>query len=97
MGIEITTTDSQVRALDNIHLAHMPYSHSIAATIVPAFTVWLVVSRLLKKPAWELALTVAVSSHIILDLATHVNDIALAPVFETQSSGRSFTELRCGH
>jgi hypothetical protein len=87
MGVEITATDAQVRAINNIHLVHMPYSHSIAATVVLAFTVWLVVSKLLKKPAWALALAVAVSSHVILDLATHVNDIALAPGIEAPKFG----------
>ncbi|TAJ83109.1 MAG: hypothetical protein EPO42_00715 [Gallionellaceae bacterium] len=79
LGIETTTTEPQIRALNDIHLAYMPYSHSIAATAVLAFLVWAVVAKLLKKPAWGLALAVAVSSHIILDLATHVHDIALAP------------------
>ena len=55
----------------------MPYSHSIAATAVLAFTVWVVVAKFLNKPTWGLALAVAVSSHIVLDLATHVHDIAL--------------------
>lgn len=77
--IEVTTTEPQVRALNDIHLAYMPYSHSIATTVLLAITVWVVVSKLLKKPVWGLALAVAVSSHIVLDLATHVHDIALAP------------------
>ena len=87
MGIEITSIDPQVFALNNIHLVHMPYSHSIAATVVLAFAVWLVVSKIVKKPTWGLALAVAVSSHIILDLATHVQDIALAPGIETPKFG----------
>lgn len=32
LGVEVTTTEPQVRALNDIHLAYMPYSHSIAAT-----------------------------------------------------------------
>jgi hypothetical protein len=79
MGIEVTTTEPQVRALNDIHLAYMPYSHSIAATFILGLTVWLVFSKLLKMPYWGLALAVAVSSHIVLDLITHVQDIALAP------------------
>ena len=87
LGIEVTTTEPQVRALNDIHLAYMPYSHSIAATAVLAFTVWVVVAKLLNKPTWGLALAVAVSSHIVLDLATHVRDIALAPGIESPKFG----------
>lgn len=87
LGIEVTTTEPQVRALNDIHLAYMPYSHSIAATAVLAFMVWLVVAKLLNRPTWGLALAVAVSSHIVLDLATHVHDIALAPGLESPKFG----------
>jgi hypothetical protein len=79
LGLELTTTEPQVRALDDIHLVYMPYSHSIAATAVLAFAVWLVVAKLLHRPKWGLALAVAVSTHLVLDLATHVPDIAIAP------------------
>jgi hypothetical protein len=87
LGLEVTTTEPQVRALDDIHLAYMPYSHSIAATVLLAFLVWVVVSKVFKKPAWGLALAVAVSSHIVLDLATHVHDIAIAPGIESPKFG----------
>jgi hypothetical protein len=87
LGIEVTTTAPQVRALNDIHLDYMPYSHSIAATVVIAFAVWVVVARLIKKPTWALALAAAVSSHIVLDLATHVHDIALAPGIESPKFG----------
>ncbi len=86
LGVEVTTTEPQVRALNDIHLAYMPYSHSIAATVLLAFAVWVVVSKL-NKPAWGLALAVAVSSYIVLDLATHVHDIALAPGIESPKFG----------
>ncbi len=87
LGIETTTTEPQVRALNDIHLVYMPYSHSIAATAVLAFLVWVVVAKLLNKPAWGFGLAVAVSSHIVLDLATHVHDIALAPGIESPRFG----------
>lgn len=87
LGIEMTTTEPQVRALNDIHLAYMPYSHSIAATAVLAFAVWVVIAKMLDKPNWALALAVAVSSHIVLDLATHVHDIALAPGIESPKFG----------
>jgi hypothetical protein len=79
LEIEVTTTEAQVRALNDIHMVYMPYSHSIAATAILAFMVWMLVGKFLNKPGWGLALAIAVSSHLILDLATHVHDIALAP------------------
>jgi hypothetical protein len=87
LGVEITTTKAQVRAVSDIHLIHMPYSHSIAATAVLSIAVWLVVAKLLKRPGWGVALVVAVSSHIVLDLATHVQDIALLPGMSTPMFG----------
>lgn len=87
LGIESTTIEPQVRALNDIHLSYMPYSHSIAATAILAFTVWVVVSKLFNKPIWAIALAVAVSSHIVLDLATHVQDIALVPGIESPKFG----------
>jgi hypothetical protein len=89
LGIEVTTTEPQVRALNDIHLAYMPYSHSIAATVVLALTVWVVVAKLLGKPTWGFALAIAVSSHLVLDLATHVHDIALAPGIDSPKFGSS--------
>jgi len=93
-AVEVTTTEPRVRALNDIHLAYMPYSHSIAATAVFAFTVWVVVAKLLNKPAWGLALAVAVSSHIVLDLATHVHDIAIAPGIESPKFGSGLYGVR---
>lgn len=87
LGIEVTTTEPEVRALNDIHLAYMPYSHSIATSVVLACVVWLVVAKLLKKPVWGIALAVAVASHIVLDLATHVHDIALAPGLDAPKLG----------
>lgn len=79
LGLEITTTEVQVASLSDIHLFYMPWSHSIASTLVIALAVWFGVSRILGRPKWALALAVAVSSHIVLDLATHVRDIQIAP------------------
>lgn len=87
VGLEATTTEPQVRAVNDIHLAYMPYSHSIAATVLLAFAVWVVVAKVLKRATLGLALAVAVSSHLVLDLATHVHDIALAPGIESPKFG----------
>lgn len=79
LGIEVTTTEVQVRSLADIHLAHMPYSHSVVSTIVIAGLVWAIVSKGFGRPRWGLALAVAVVSHLAQDLATHVADIQIAP------------------
>lgn len=79
IGLESVTTGPQVRAMNDIHLAYMPYSHSIASSLVLSALVWLVLGFGFKKPRWGLALAVALSSHIVLDLATHVRDIPFAP------------------
>jgi hypothetical protein len=79
LGVEVTTTEGEVHSLADIHLAHMPYSHSIVSTIVIAGLVWAIVSKGLGRPRWGLALAAAVISHLVLDLATHVTDIQIAP------------------
>jgi len=87
LGIEVTTTEPEVRALNDIHLAYMPYSHSIATSVVLACVVWLVVAKWMRQPAWGIALAIAVASHIVLDLATHVHDIALVPGLDSPKFG----------
>ena len=86
-GIESTTTEPQVRALNDIHLAYMPYSHSIATTVALALAIWIVVAKIFKNSVWGIAIAVAVSSHVILDLATHVHDIPLAPGIDSLKVG----------
>jgi len=43
VGVETTTTDSTVRSVQNIHLVHMPWSHSIATTIALAVVSWTLI------------------------------------------------------
>ncbi len=87
LGVEVTTTEPQVRALNDIHLAHMPWSHSMASSVLLAVVIWWVASKLLHKPHWGIALGAAVASHILLDLATHVEDIAIIPGINTAKFG----------
>ncbi|MGQ0698721.1 MAG: metal-dependent hydrolase [Panacagrimonas sp.] len=86
-GLERTTTELQVQSLADIHLAHMPYSHSMASTVAIAALVWWLTSRVFRKPGWTVALAVGVMSHMVLDLATHVPDIQLAPSLESPRFG----------
>jgi hypothetical protein len=79
IGIERTELGPVVASMHDVHLAYMPYSHSLASTALVATAVWLFFSKLLGKPAWGLALGVGVFSHTVLDLLVHTQDMAIAP------------------
>ncbi|UTW01925.1 hypothetical protein KDX31_11180 [Amphritea atlantica] len=92
-GVEITNTEPVVRAVSDIHLTHMPYSHSVATTALIALAVWWVVSKPFNKPVWGAALSAGVISHIILDLATHVQDIAISPWNDSMKLGLGLYDI----
>ena len=77
-GIERTTTESVVRYVGDIHLEFMPYSHSVATMVGAAILAW-VVGVALRRPRLGAAVGIGIASHLLLDLATHDGDIALAP------------------
>lgn len=88
-GVEFTEIDSPMRSVADIHLAHMPFSHSIAtsaafAILIGGFVLW---KGGAKAGSIALALALAVFSHIVLDLATHAPDIALAPFLDGAKYG----------
>ena len=73
-------------------------AHSIAATAVLAFTVWVVVAKLLNKPTWGLALVVAVSSRHCSGFSHSVHRTSRSlRASNRQSLGRAFTVSRCWH
>lgn len=78
-GLERTTTSATVRSTADIHLGHMPYSHSVATTLGVALVAWLVCRFGLRRPTLGLAMAIGITSHLLLDLVTHAQDIALAP------------------
>lgn len=78
LGVERTTTDPVVRFVGDIHLAYMPYSHSVATMVLAALAAGVVLGIRGKK-ALGLAVAAGILSHLVLDLATHDGDIALAP------------------
>lgn len=90
LDIEYVTTEVKVASLADIHLAHMPWSHSILVTSLIALAVWALLAWGLKKPKWGLALAAGVMSHIILDLFTHAPDIVFAPGMEGVKYGTGF-------
>lgn len=78
-GVERTTTEATVRSVADIHLAYMPYSHSIATAVGGALLAWVVVEKLLHRPLLARAIAVGIVSHLVLDLITHAADIVLRP------------------
>src|SRR6185369_5377627 len=79
LGVERTTTEATVRSVADIHLAYMPYSHSVATAGGAALLAWLVVEKGLGRPLLGRALGIGVFSHLVLDVVTHARDIGLWP------------------
>jgi membrane-bound metal-dependent hydrolase YbcI (DUF457 family) len=86
LGIERTTTEPVVRYVGDIHLEFMPYSHSIATMAGAAILAWIV-GVSLRRPRLGAAMGIGIASHLLLDLATHDGDIALAPFVSSHRYG----------
>jgi membrane-bound metal-dependent hydrolase YbcI (DUF457 family) len=79
LGVERTTTEATVRSVADIHLAYMPYSHSVATALSAAFLAWATIELGFHRPALGRAIALGIASHLVLDLLTHARDIALWP------------------
>jgi hypothetical protein len=79
LGVERTTTAAAVRSVADIHLAYMPYSHSVATALGAALLAWLAIERGLGRRALGRAVGLGIASHLVLDLLTHGHDIVLRP------------------
>jgi hypothetical protein len=79
LGIERTELGPAVESMKDVHLVHMPYSHSLATTGALAIGVWFLFAKLFNKAQWGVALGVGVFSHTILDVLVHSHDMAIAP------------------
>jgi hypothetical protein len=79
MGIEHTTTATTVRSVADIHLAYMPYSHSVVVPLVAAALAWVIIELGFGRPALGRAVALGIASHLALDLLTHAHDIVLLP------------------
>src|SRR5262245_30260429 len=79
LGVERTTTASTVRSVADIHLAYIPYSHSVATVVAASFAAWWIIERGFGKRALGRAVAVGIVSHLVLDIATHAPDIAWWP------------------
>lgn len=78
-GVERTTTDDVVRSVADVHLAYMPYSHSVATMVGVAAAAWWGCRVVWKRPELGAAVGLGIVSHLVLDLITHAPDIQLAP------------------
>jgi hypothetical protein len=79
LGIERTTTDDAVAFVGDIHLTHMPWSHSVATMLFVAVLAWLILGKVLDKGKLGAAVGIGIASHLVLDLLTHQPDLQLAP------------------
>ena len=78
LRVERTTTAPVVRYVGDIQLAYMPFSHSVATMLGVTAAAWLVAAAA-GRPRIGGAIGLGIASHLVLDLATHDGDIALAP------------------
>lgn len=78
LGVERTTTESEVRYIGDIHLAYMPYSHSVLTVLIAVVLVWSLGAGAGRARLGAI-LGLAILSHLVLDLLTHNGDIALGP------------------
>ena len=76
IGIERTTTEASVRSVADIHLAFMPYSHSVIASLILALLAWVICAAC-QRPRLGVAMALGVVSHLALDLLTHARDIQI--------------------
>lgn len=55
IGVEHTEVGPAFASMRDVHLVHMPYSHSLATTALLAGAVWWVFAKLLSQPRWGIA------------------------------------------
>ena len=51
LGIERNTTEPSVASVSDIHLAFMPYSHSVVMSLAYGFAAWILLTVLLHRPS----------------------------------------------
>jgi hypothetical protein len=93
LGIEQTLTEESVNSVADIHLAYMPFSHSIVSSLIIAVLAWIMIRKLFRRPTVALAVAIGILSHIILDVVTHSQDIAVVPFVWESKIGLGLYEL----
>ena len=87
LGIERTTTDDTLAFVGNIHLTHMPWSHSVATMLGVAVLAWIVLGRGFGKSKLGAAVSIGIASHLVLDMLTHQPDLQIAPFVSNPKLG----------
>ena len=88
LGIEHTTLIGGVTRLSD-----MPWSHSVVTMVAYSVGVWLVLSYGFRRKVLGAAIGLAIGSHLILDVATHLPDMQLAPCIESIRLGSGLYAL----
>lgn len=78
IGVEKTSTEATVNYVGDIHLYHMPFSHSIFSSVLLSAAAFFLVKYLFKDFKLAMVISLAVVSHIILDIFVHAKDIQLS-------------------
>ncbi len=86
VGLERTVTEAAVRYVGDIHLAYMPFSHSIATMVGAGLVAWAL-GAATGHARLGAAVGLGIVSHLVLDLVTHNGDIVLAPGATEQGYG----------
>ena len=76
-GLEFTTTANTVNYVGDIHLIHMPFSHSLISTVILSLAAYFSIKFLLKNTKLALIISLAIASHFTLDLLVHAQDLPL--------------------
>jgi membrane-bound metal-dependent hydrolase YbcI (DUF457 family) len=92
LGVERTTTEAAVHSVADVHLAYMPYSHSVGTAFAVAVLAWLIIEKGFGRAALGRAVSLGIVSHLVLDLATHGHDIVLWPGLSTPRLGLGLYE-----
>ena len=92
LGVERATTEDSVGSVSDVHLEFMPFSHSIASTIVLAAGAWIIIVLGFNKVNIATAVALGISSHLVLDLISHARDIAIAPFLDSKKIGLGLYE-----
>lgn len=92
LGVERTTTAPAVRSVADLHLAYMPYSHSVGTALGAALLAWAVLELGLHRPMLGRAVGLGIASHLALDLFTHAPDLVLWPGLASPKLGTGLYE-----
>jgi hypothetical protein len=92
LGVEKTRPESRVESVSDVHLEYMPFSHSVASTIVLAAGAWTIIVLGFNAVDLGTAVALGISSHLVLDLISHARDITIAPFLGGKKFGLGLYE-----